>query len=141
MAQIKEIMTRNPEVVSPEVTLKEAAKKMHDHDTGYLPVCLKDRIVGVITDRDIVVNAIAKDHDPMTTRVSEAMTPSVFYCFEDDGVEKAVDLMKEKKVRRVMILNQSKRLVGVISLGDLAMNLGKAAEVLKTVSPAKSQVA
>ena len=102
-----------------------------------LPVCDGDRLVGVITDRDITVRSVAQGHDPKTARVQEVMTPEVIYCFDDEDVKEAAKKMEEKQVRRLPVLNREKRLVGIVSLGDLAVRTGKeklAGEVLERVS-------
>jgi len=135
--QIKEIMTRQVEVIHPEATLCEAAQKMAALDVGPLPVYSGDQLVGMLTDRDITVRATAEGRDPKTTRVHEVMTPEVLYTFEDEDISEAARLMMEHQVRRLVVLNQSKQLVGIISLGDLAVHTGdvqQAGETLESVS-------
>jgi CBS domain-containing protein len=135
--QLKEIMTRGIDVIPPEATLKEAAEKMKNLDVGPLPVCDGERLVGMLTDRDITVRAVAAGRDPSTTKVRDAMTPEVVYCFEDQSVEEAAKLMEEKQIRRLPVLNRNKWLVGIVSLGDLAVDAGDrqlAGEVLGQVS-------
>jgi len=135
--QIKEIMTRQVEVVHPEANLWEAAQKMAALDVGPLPVCSGDQLVGMLTDRDITVRATAEGRDPKTTRVHEVMTPEVHYTFEDEDVSKAAQIMMEQQIRRLVVLNQAKQLVGIISLGDLAVHLGdvqRAGQTLESVS-------
>jgi len=136
--QIKDIMTPNPECVSPEDSLQDAARKMRNLDVGPLPVCGdNDRLAGMITDRDIVVNAVAEGRNPQTTKVREAMTGEVIYCFEDQDVQEAARTMQERQVRRLVVLNRDKRLVGIVSLGDMATETGdkqKSGEVLQDVS-------
>jgi len=125
--QVSEVMTRNVECVRPGDTLQAAARKMRDLDVGPLPVCGdNDRLAGMITDRDITVRAVADGWDTTSKRVSEAMTEEVVYCFEDQDVREAARLMKERDVRRLVVLNRDKRLVGVVSLGDLATETGDA---------------
>jgi len=102
-----------------------------------MPVCGQDRLVGILTDRDITVRAIAEGCDPKTTKVREAMTEEIFYCFEDQDVHEAAKMMEEKQIRRLLVLNRDKRLVGIVSLGDLAVQTGdrtKAGTVLEGVS-------
>jgi CBS domain-containing protein len=89
-----------------------------------LPICDRDRLLGVITDRDITIRSVAEGHDPRTDRVCDAMTPQVFYCFEENDVADAAQLMRDKQVRRLPVLNENKRLVGIVSLGDLAVETG-----------------
>jgi CBS domain-containing protein len=122
--QVKEVMTRGAEVIRPDTTLQEAAERMKDLDVGPLPVCQEDRLVGMLTDRDITVRSTAEGWDPWTTRAGEVMTPEVFYCFEDDDVQAAARLMRQRQVRRLPVLNHDKRLVGIVSLGDLAVETG-----------------
>lgn len=123
--QIKDVMTPGVECTQPSATLREAAQKMRDLDVGPLPVCGDDeRLAGMITDRDITVRAVAEGRDPGTTLVRDVMTPKVIYCFEDQDVSEAARLMEENQVRRVVVLNDQKRLVGILSLGDLAVDVG-----------------
>jgi CBS domain-containing protein len=135
--QVKDIMTRNVEVAHPEATLWEAAQKMAALDVGMLPVCSGDQLVGMLTDRDITVRATAEGRDPKTTRIHEVMTPEVVYVFEGDDVSEAARIMTEQQVRRLVVLNQSKQLSGIISLGDLAVHTGdvqQAGQTLEGVS-------
>ena len=135
--KVNEIITHDPQVIRPETALIEAAQKMKSLDIGMLPVCDGDRLVGVITDRDITVRGVAQGSDPKTARVQEVMTPEVIYCFDDEDVKEAAKKMEEKQVRRLPVLNREKRLVGIVSLGDLAVRTGKeklAGEVLERVS-------
>lgn len=135
--QLKEVMTRDPECVAPDTTLQEAAQRMRDRDVGPLPVCENDRLVGILTDRDISVRAVAEGRDPRATEVREAMTPGIDYCFEDEDVSEAARIMKAKQIRRLAVLNRDKRLVGIVSLGDLAVKRGdeeQAGEALERIS-------
>ena len=135
--KVNEIITHDPQVIRPETALIEAAQKMKSMDIGMLPVCDGDRLVGVITDRDITVRGVAQGYDPKTARVQEVMTPEVIYCFDDEDVKDVAKKMEEKQVRRLPVLNREKRLVGIVSLGDLAVRTGKeklAGEVLERVS-------
>jgi CBS domain-containing protein len=130
-------MTPEVEVISPETTLAEAAQRMKSLDVGLLPVGERDRLVGMVTDRDITVRATAEGRDPKTTNVREVMTEQVFYCFEDESIEQAAEIMERAQIRRLMVLNRDKRLVGIVSLGDLAVETGEeelAGEVLERVS-------
>jgi CBS domain-containing protein len=140
--QLKEIMTPAVEVIAPEATIQEAADKMRHFDIGPLPVCDGDRLVGLLTDRDITVRAVAEGRNPTTTRVHEVMTPEVVYGYEDQDSQDAARLMEQYQIRRLPVLNQAKRLVGMVSLGDLAVHVGArplAGEVLEQVSaPGKS---
>ena len=113
-------MTRQVDVISPEASLEEAARRMDQLNVGPLPVCENERLVGRVTDRDITVRATAAGKDPRTTPVREAMSQDVLYCFDDQDVREAVELMERQQVRRVPVLDRSQRLVGIVSLGDLA---------------------
>jgi CBS domain-containing protein len=119
--QVREIMTPDVEVVHPDATLKEAAEKMSRLDIGPLPVCDGERLVGMLTDRDITIRVTARGCDPNTTKVREAMTSEVVYCFEDQNVQTAAQMMEMRQIRRVPVLNRDKRLVGIVSLGDLSV--------------------
>jgi CBS domain-containing protein len=130
---VHDIMTRDVEVVHPEATLWEAAQKMAALDVGMLPVRSGDQLVGMLTDRDITVRATAEGRDPKTTRVHEVMTPEVVYAFEDDDVSAAAQIMTEQQIRRLVVLNQSKQLVGIVSLGDLAVHTGDAQQAGETL--------
>ena len=135
--RINEIITRDPEVIRPDAVLVDAAQKMKSFDIGTLPVCEGDRLVGMISDRDITVRCVAQNHDPKTARVHEVMTPEVVYCFDDEDVKSVAKKMEEKQVRRLPVLNRENHLVGIVSLGDLAVRTGKgklAGEVLERVS-------
>ena len=136
--QVKEVMTRGVECIRPGASLQEAARKMRDLDVGPLPVCGdNDRLAGMITDRDITVRAVAEGQDPKTARVQDIMTPDVMYCFEDQDVAEATRLMQESQIRRLLVLNRDKCLVGIVSLGDLAVKTGDkrlSGEALQQVS-------
>ncbi|HYM80620.1 MAG TPA: CBS domain-containing protein [Candidatus Limnocylindria bacterium] len=130
-------MTGDVECLAPDSTLQEAARKMKDLDVGSLPICDRDRLSGVLTDRDIVIRSVAAGQDPKSTQVRNVMTPEVIYCFEDQGVEDAARIMEEKQVRRLMVLNREKRLVGIVSLADLAVDAGDdvlSGEALEAIS-------
>ncbi|QJE73787.1 CBS domain-containing protein [Aerophototrophica crusticola] len=118
--QIREIMTKDVELVSPNTTLQEAARKMRDADTGFLPVGENDKLVGTVTDRDITVRCVAEGANPAEAKVSDAMTDNLVYVFEDQDTAEAAQVMAEKAVKRLPVLSRDKRLVGVVSLGDVA---------------------
>lgn len=122
---VKEIMTRHVECVGPDATLQEAARKMRDLDVGPLPVCGDGgRLVGFLTDRDITVRATAEGRDPTRTTVKEAMTPEVVYVFEDQDARDAADTMAVHQIRRVLVLDKDKKLAGIVSMADLAVDGG-----------------
>jgi len=119
--KVSEAMTPDVQIASPNQSIQEAAKMMAAIDAGVLPVGDNDRLVGMITDRDIVVRAVAKGLSP-STKIRDVMSNgSVMYCFEDEEVEEVAHNMADIKVRRLPVLNRKKRLVGIVSLGDIAM--------------------
>jgi CBS domain-containing protein len=122
--QIRDVMTRDVELVHPETPIREAAKRMREIHSGFLPVSIGDRLVGTITDRDIAMRSTAEGQDPNAARVAEAMSSGIVYCFEDQGIREAAALMSEKQIRRLPVLNRGKRLVGVVSIGDVAERSG-----------------
>ena len=117
--KVRDCMTRDVQLASPGQTIQEAAMTMARIDAGAMPVGDGDRLVGMLTDRDIAVRAVAKGMGPQT-KVREAMTQEIKYCFDDEDCEDVIDNMSDIKVRRLAVLNRDKRLVGIISLGDLA---------------------
>lgn len=119
--KIHDIMSQPVELISPEDTVMAAAQKMVDLDCGILPVGENDRLVGIITDRDIVTRAVAKGVDPDECYVREAMTTDVKYCYEDESLDDLARNMRTLQVKRLLVLNRKKRLVGIVSLGDLAI--------------------
>ena len=123
--QVKDIMTRGVECARPGDSMASAAHKMKDLNVGALPVCGdEDTLVGMVTDRDITVRGTAEVIPPRLGLVSDVMTKGIIYCFEDQDVTEAARLMKENQVRRLVVLNRDKRLVGIVSLGDLAVETG-----------------
>jgi CBS domain-containing protein len=138
MAQrVREVMTAGVETIAPDATVKSAAVRMETLNIGPLAVCDGERLVGIVTDRDITVRAVASGRDPNTTRVRDVMTTEVVYCSDDQPVEEVAELMKEREVRRLPVLDRDKRLVGIVSLGDLAVYGAKpavAGAVLEQVS-------
>src|SRR3954454_21903964 len=134
---VRDIMTRNAEVISPGDTLEQAAQKMAELNVGPMPVCEGNRVVGMLTDRDITVRATAAGCDPKTTLVGDAMSQDIISCYEDQDVREAAKLMQEKQIRRLLVMSREGELVGIVSLGDLATEAGEPgqpAEVLKKVS-------
>jgi CBS domain-containing protein len=134
---LRDVMTRGVECVGPDETILAAARKMRDLNVGPVPVCDHDRLAGVVTDRDLAVRAVAEGRSPITCKVREVMTPDVVYRFEDDPVDEAERVMKQKQIRRLLVLNRDRRLVGIVSLGDLAVRgdtRREAGEVLHDVS-------
>ena len=117
--KIKECMTKNVRIVDPKQTVKEAACLMAELDAGVLPVGENDRLVGMITDRDIAVRAVGAGKGPETP-VSEAMSSEVRYCFEDEDTDHVARNMGDLQVRRLPVMNREKRLVGIVTIGDIA---------------------
>lgn len=119
--KLSEIMTREVEVIQPDDSLRSAARKMRDRDIGFLPVCDGDQLMGVLSDRDITIRALADGMDVSVMLGRDLMTSPAIYCFEDQDVSEAARIMAENQIRRLVVLSrEDKRLVGVISLGDLA---------------------
>lgn len=126
--QVHDIMSRKVELTDPNTTIRDAARKMRAGSIGALPVGENDRLVGMITDRDIVVRAVAEERLPANTSVREVMSERVCYCFEDDDVDEAAKIMAEHQVKRLPVLNSDKRLVGIVALSDLGRADGDAAQ-------------
>jgi CBS domain-containing protein len=136
MQQLTDVMSRDVKLVAPDATIREAAQQMRDGDFGMLPVAENDRMVGAISDRDIAIRAIADDKGP-TTAVREVMSEGICWAYEDDSVEQGATIMSERQVRRLPIVNRDKRLVGIVSLGDFAVDsadIEPAAEALSGIS-------
>jgi CBS domain-containing protein len=134
--QIKDVMSRDVQVIGPDATIAEAAKAMRDGDFGMMPVGENDKMVGAISDRDIAVRGIAEGCDG-SAKVRDVMSDGIRWAYEDDPVERAVELMSEHQVRRLPIVNREKRLVGIVALGDLAVkekNAKPAAKALTEIS-------
>ena len=134
--KVSEIMSREPVVVAPGTSLCETAQLMRDLDVGMIPVCDGDTLQGMITDRDIAIRGVASELSP-SAGVEEVMTKNVLYCFEDDPIEEAARLMEDAQVRRLVVLTRDKRLIGILSLGDLATRTEEretVAEAVKAIS-------
>ena len=120
MQAISEIMSREVSVLNPSSTLRQAAEQMKAQDVGSVPVCDGQKLVGMITDRDIAVRAVAEGRDPNATRVSDVMSGDVVWCFEDASTEEVAAKMADRQVRRVPVVNRDQKLVGIVALADLA---------------------
>jgi CBS domain-containing protein len=118
--RVADVMTRNVVLTRADATIQEAAARMAELDAGILPVSDQDRLIGMVTDRDIAVRGVAKGKGPDCT-VGEVMTPEVKYVFEDDDIGDVARNMAEIKVQRLPVMNRDKRLVGIVSLGDIAV--------------------
>lgn len=135
--KIEEIMTRDVVTIEPGASVREAACVMSERDVGLLPVCKGNRVLGLLTDRDITVRAIAQGLDPRKTEVRDIMTADIYFCYHNEDVQEAVESFEKKQIRRLIILNRKKLLVGILSIGDLAVDTGNnnlAGEVLKRIS-------
>jgi CBS domain-containing protein len=136
---ISEVMTGDVESIGPDESLQQAASRMKDMGVGPLPVCENHSVVGMVTDRDITVRAVALGLNPATTKVRDVMSEDVVCCYLDQEVDVAAHLMQSKQIRRVMVMDRDKKLVGIITLADLAAHAvdpHRAGEILHEVSEA-----
>jgi CBS domain-containing protein len=117
---VADVMSREVKLVSPDENVRQVAQMMREADTGILPVAEGDRLIGMLTDRDVTVRLVAEGRDPGQTKVRDVMTADVRYVFEDEDLEHVAENMAEQRVRRLPVMNRQKRLVGVVSLGDMA---------------------
>jgi CBS domain-containing protein len=120
--KIKDVMSRDVQVVSPDTSLQEVARKMRQRDCGSVLVAKDDRLIGVITDRDLALRSVAASHHPAEATAEQVMTRQILYCRDTDEMEAIALDMTKNKVRRLPVLDKDKRLVGIVSLGDLAVN-------------------
>jgi len=118
--KVKDVMHKGVTWVAPTTAISKVARKMRTEDIGAVPVGENDRLVGMITDRDIAIRVVAADKQPTGTKVREAMTPGIEWCFEDEDTREVAAKMARQKVRRMPVISHDKRLVGIVSLGDLA---------------------
>lgn len=118
--KVDEIMTRDPHVIDPNTTIRDAARAMREDGVGALPVGENDRLIGMVTDRDIAMRAVAEDQAPGNTSVRSVMSEGVYYCFDDVDASEAAEVMARHKVQRLPVVNREKRLVGVLAMADLA---------------------
>ena len=136
MQQLKDLMSRAVKVISPDMSIGEAARAMRDGDFGMMPVGEDDRMIGTISDRDIAIRAVAEGKSD-STRVRDVMSEGVAWAYEDETVEQAAALMSERQVRRLPVVDRNKRLVGIVALGDFAVDSSEmrpAAEALAEIS-------
>jgi len=119
--QVKEIMTSDVETIDSDITIMQAASLMKQLNIGALPVWKEQRLIGMVTDRDISVRAVAEGKDASETYVKDIMTPQVYYCFEDDDIHEAASLMEEKSIHRLLVLSADNQPVGFVSLADFAV--------------------
>ena len=136
MQKLKDLMSRDVKVISPDMSIREAAKQMRDGDFGMLPVGENDRMIGTISDRDIAIRAVAEGKGA-DTKVRDVMSDGVAWAYEDNSVEEAVKTMSERQVRRLPVVDRDKRLVGIVALGDFAVQSSEirpAAQALSEIS-------
>jgi CBS domain-containing protein len=136
--KIRDVMTRTAHLTSPKDTLRHAAQMMKECDCGVLPVAEGDRLVGMLTDRDIAVRGLAEGKGP-DAKVREAMTQEVMYCFDDEDIQHVCQNMAEIQVRRLPVVNRDKQLVGIVSLSDLAKKEANAAKALRGIARPSEQ--
>jgi CBS domain-containing protein len=136
MKQIKELMSRDVQVIGPDETIAEAARRMAEGDFGMLPVGENDRMIGAISDRDIAVRGLGAGLDGKA-KVRDVMSQGVCWAYDDESVDEAAKIMSDKQIRRLPIVNRDKRLVGILSLGDIAVKKTEqkpAAQALSAIS-------
>ena len=133
---VKEIMHKGVEWVSPDTPIAAVAKKMQQHDIGAVPIGENDRLIGMVTDRDITMRAVAKAKDCSAVTARDVMTKGIVSCRDTDTVADAIAIMERKQVRRLPVLDASERMVGMLSLGDIAHAASQqhCAEAIKAVS-------
>ncbi len=142
--KIRDIITISPHCISPDASLVEAAAKMKTFDIGWLPVCENDRLMGTVTDRDITIRSVAEGYDPNNIAVRQIMSRLIIHCFDDQDIQDAAQIMGTHKIRRLPVLNRDEHLVGIVSLGDLALRTGLenlAGRILERVSEPTWQIA
>jgi CBS domain-containing protein len=120
--QVSQLMSTNVQVAGPDDTLRRVARAMAELGAGVLPVCEAERLIGMVTDRDLVVRGLGVGLDPDAARVRDVMSAQVHFCYEDDDVEEVVQSMAEWQIRRLPVLNLDKKLIGIVSLGDIAQD-------------------
>lgn len=134
--KVKDIMTKNPTIINKNVTLKNAAEKMRELDCGVLPVGEKDNVYGIITDRDIVIRAIAKGKPPESEQVESCMTSEVFFCNESDTLQQAADTMHKNQVSRLVVKDDNGKVCGILSFGCILRKKASTAEIADVVAHA-----
>jgi CBS domain-containing protein len=122
--KVKEVMTSPAEMINPYAMITEAAQKMKSFDVGMLPVVKGDEVIGIVTDRDIVLRIIAEKLDPQVTSIEQAMSFEPVYCFEDDDIQVAAKMMEEKQIHRLLVKGPDNTLKGILSIGDIACKSG-----------------
>jgi CBS domain-containing protein len=120
---VKEVMTPQAEWIGPDTPLVDAAKKMRDMAVGSLPVGENDRVIGMVTDRDIACRGVAANMNPAEAQVRSVMTKDIVWCFDDVDIDDAAHMMEDRKVRRLTVMNHDKRMVGILSVDDLSLTV------------------
>ena len=136
MQKLKDVMSRDVKVISPDATIREAARTMLEGDFGMMPVGENDRMIGAISDRDIAIRGVADGKDS-NTKIRDVMSEGITWAYDDDSVEEAARIMSEHQIRRLPVVNRDKRLVGIVALGDFAVesaDIELAAEALSEIS-------
>jgi CBS domain-containing protein len=135
--KVSEVMTRGVELVDPEATVQQAATVMAEHDIGAVPVGSEESLQGILTDRDIILRVVVEGDDPSKVRVREAMSPNLVTCREDDSLETVFQQMSERQVRRLPVLDEQGRVLGIVTMSDLARGQAepeKAVEALRNLA-------
>lgn len=136
MKQVKALMSKDVQVIGADQTIQEAAVLMSKGNYGMMPVGENDRMIGALSDRDIVIRAVAQGKGP-STKVRDVMSPGIFWTFEEDSIDKAAEIMSKHQIRRLPIVNADKRLVGIVALGDFTVessDIEVAGEALSEIS-------
>lgn len=134
--KVKEMMHKGAEYVAPNAKLQIIARKMRDYDVGSIPVCDGGEVIGIVTDRDIAIRALANGKDVAKLEAKDVMSKDVIFCRDNENAEDAIRIMEDNRVRRLPVLNEAKKLVGMVSLGDISHSLSQdlTGEVTKAVS-------
>jgi CBS domain-containing protein len=139
---VSEVMTHDVRIATPDDSVQSAARIMESEDFGSLPVGENDRLVGMLTDRDITIRAVARGLDPQDCKVRDVMSSDVKYVYDDESISDAARVMGDLHVRRLPVLNRDKRLVGILSLGDLAITTPKGAgDALRSIAESPGEAA
>lgn len=133
---IRDVMSKHCKWCAPTATMNEAARLMAQNDFGSLPVAERNKLIGMVTDRDMIVRGLAQGQDPETARLRDIMTDRIYYCFDDQSCDEVAANMAEMQVRRMPVLTRDKKLVGIVSLGDLSRKTKahEAEQALKGIS-------
>jgi CBS domain-containing protein len=134
--KVREMMHKGAECVAPNAKLQAIAEKMRDYDVGSIPVCEAGKILGMVTDRDIAIRALANGKDVSKLEAKDVMSKDVIYCRDTEEAEDAIRIMEDNQIRRLPVLNDAKQLVGMVSLGDISHALSQdlTGEVTRAVS-------